>query len=188
VSSGRLAHKAAELIEIPALVAEKGALGNTGVGLAALLYRAEQCGEPTRCQVGLAQSEEAIVEHVELHPHLGRDQRPKRARILPGIADRADDRGRIGDVDDVEFHHARRGRRRVGGEKAFLVRVQLDDRAPVLAAPAVAREGLVDVEDAREVLGALDIAREPEDAVRVTGEQNVSQRPRCPSSRRPARN
>ena len=56
------------------------------------------------------------------------------------------------------------------GEKALLIRIQLNDRPPVLTAAAVAREGLIDVEDPREVLGALDIAREPEDAVRVTGE------------------
>src|ERR1700737_2595311 len=136
------------------------------MGLAGLLDGAEERREPAGHQVSLAKPDEAIVEHVELHPHLDRDQRPKRARILPGIADSADDRVRVGGINNVEPHYALRSCRRGDSEKALLIRIQLDDRAPVLPAMTVAREGLVDVEDACQVLGPLDIAREPEEAIR----------------------
>ena len=158
------------------------------MGLAGLLDRAEESGKPARGQVRLAERREAVVEDVELHPHLGRDQRPQCARILSRIADRAYDRRWIGGIDHVEFHDALRRGRRVGSKETLLVRIQLDNRPPVLSAMTVAGEGLIDVEDARKVLSTLDIARQPEDAVREAGEENVTQRPRCPSSRRPARN
>ena len=42
---------AAELIEVPALVAEEGALGDAGMGLAGLLDGAEECREPAGRQI-----------------------------------------------------------------------------------------------------------------------------------------
>jgi hypothetical protein len=46
---------ATELIEIPALVAEEGSLGDARMGLAGLLDGGEECSEPAGHQVGLAQ-------------------------------------------------------------------------------------------------------------------------------------
>src|SRR5215472_18897047 len=65
----------------------------------------------------------------------------------------------------------------MGSEKPLLVGVELKDRKPVLTAPAVARESLVDVEDTREIFSPLDIACEPKDGVRVASEQALGQRP-----------
>src|SRR5271155_1807607 len=178
----------ADLVEVPALVAEECPFGDAGMGLAAFLYHRKQRRQITGCKIFRTQLSQAIVEHVELNPHLGGDQRPQCASVLARVADCADDRGRIVAVDDIKVHDAVRSGRVVAGEKTLLIRVQLDDRPPVLTAAAVAREGLVDVENPCEVLGALDITREPEDAIRVAGEQDVRQRPRYPWSRRPATN
>src|SRR5271155_5818827 len=179
---------AANLVEIPALVTEERPFGDAGMGLAGFLYHRKQRRQIAGCKVFRTQLRQAIVEHVELNPHLGGNQRPQCASVLARVADCADDRGRIVAVDDVKIHDAGRSGRVVTGEKTLLVRVQLNNRAPVLTAAAVAREGLVDVENPREVLRALDITREPKDAVRVAGEQDVRQRPRYPWSRRLATN
>jgi len=178
----------ADLIEVPALVAEERPFGNAGMGLAGFLYHRKQRREIARCKIFRTQLRQAIVEHVELNPHLGGDQRPQCASVLARIADCADDRGRIVAVDDIKIHDAVCSGRVVTGKKSLLIRVQLNDRAPVLAAAAVAREGLVDVQNASEVFRTLDIARQPEDAIRISCEQNVRQRPKYPLSRRPATN
>ena len=70
--------------------------------------------------------------------------------------------------------------------KILLVGVQLDDRQPVLRAAAVAAVGLVDFENARQILGPLDKAGEPENAFGVAGEQRIIQAPTCLSTRLPA--
>jgi hypothetical protein len=72
------------------------------------------------------------------------------------------------------------------GEEGFFIGVELHNRKPVLAAMAVAREGLVDVENARQILGALDEAGQPEDAFGMAGKQRVIQAPTCLSTRLPA--
>ena len=84
------------------------------------------------------------------------------------------------------MQHRIRGRLRVVVEEALGVGVELHDRQPLLHALAVLREGLVDVEDAREVLGALHVARHPEAVLGEAGEQAI-QAPRYPSCPRPAR-
>ena len=87
---------------------------------------------------------------------------PDAAGIFARRADHAADRVRVLLVDDVEVHDARRIDVAVALLEALLVAVQPEDRQPVALAARVAREGLVDVDDAREVLGPLDVAREPE--------------------------
>ena len=149
----------ADLVEVPALVAEECPFGDAGMGLAGFLDHRKQRRQIAGCKIFGPQFRQAIVEHVKLNPHLGGNQRPQCASVLARVADCADDRGRIVAVDDIKIDDVVRGGRVVAGEKTFLIRIQLNDRPPVLTAAAVAREGLVDIENPREVLGALDIAR-----------------------------
>ena len=58
----------------------------------------------------------------------------------------------------------------------------------VARAALVAGIGLVDFEYARQVLGALDKAGEPEDALGVAREERITQAPTCLSTRLPVRN
>src|SRR5207237_5743591 len=96
----------------------------------------------------------------------------QRSSIFPGIAHRAEDRCRVFRVGEVEADDTLGIGGGVGTEEPLLVRVQLQDRQPVAA--AVAREGLVDLEDPRQILGTLDRPREPEDAFGIAREQRVA--------------
>ena len=69
--------------------------------------------------------------------------------------------------------------------KARLVGIELQHWQPVLITALIARKGCVNIEDPSEILSALDIAGQPENALGRAGEENVSQGPRYPSIRRP---
>ena len=73
----------------------------------------------------------------------------------------------------------------MGLGKARLVGIELQHWQPALITALIAREGCVNIEDPSEILSALDIAGEPENALRRAGEENVSQEPRYPSIRPP---
>ena len=64
----------AELIEVPTLVAIEGALRDAGMALAALLDGAAEARNAFFRDVLGPQGTHAIVEGVEVDPHLGRDQ------------------------------------------------------------------------------------------------------------------
>src|SRR5262249_6608214 len=64
------------LVEVPSLITEKGSFRDAGVGLARLFYGGEQRREVSGRELRCAQCDKAVVEDIELHPHLGRDQRP----------------------------------------------------------------------------------------------------------------
>ena len=162
------------------------AFHDPGVQLAGLLHVGEEIVPASARQLGRVELREGFVEHVQLDPHLRGDERTQRARVFPCGTDGADEGCRVAGVQHVPVQH--RGGVGVGvlGDEGFVVGEKLDHRFPVLVAPAVARERLVDAKDAREVLRPLHVARQPGDAIRVAGEQRVTQGPRCPSSRRPA--
>ena len=63
--------------------------------------------------------------------------------------------------------------------------MELEDGEPVVGTLLVTRKGLVDVEDAREVLGALYVARHPVGVLSKSREE-TTQGPTYPSYRRPA--
>ncbi len=179
---------APELIEIPRLVAVEGAFGDTGKALAGLLDLAQEPAEIARRQLARLDRLQPVVEDVEC-THIsvetsGRSVRafsralPIAARIEVGIAGV----GQI-EADDVVgggLQMPRRERRLVGVER--------DDRQPILGAAAITHIGFVDLEDARQIFGALDAAGEPEDAFGIAGEQRIIQAPTCLSTRLPARN
>src|SRR5205823_2679429 len=105
---------AAEVVEIPALVAEERPIRDPRMGLAGLLYLREQAGAVAGRKLRLRDVAHAAMELVELHPHLGGYERPEGARILARAADRARDRGRIVAVPHIEPQHRfRRGNRMI---------------------------------------------------------------------------
>ena len=181
-----------EPIKIRRLVAVEGALGNAGKGLTGFLDAGEQARQAARQHVARTDRAHAVIKGIELHPHLGRDQGPQRPRVLARIGDRAQDRGRIVGVGEIERQDAFGARRPVLFVEALLIGVQLNDREPALGGAAAARESLVDIEDARQVFGALDKARQPEDALGVASEERAATQdpapaPRYLSTRLPAR-
>ena len=177
---------AAELVEGPALVAEEGALGDAGMGLAGLLDGGAQPRQVGRAHRLGGQLLQPVVEHVELRPHLDADQRAQHAGIVACRPHGEADRGRIGGIREIEGGHRGGVGDGVAREEAILVGVDLNHRQPVVTIAAVAGVAVVDVEQAGEVFRPLDVAGHPEQAVGVAGEQ-ARQGPRYPSTRRPAR-
>ena len=60
---------AADLIEAPPRAAGKCALGDPGVRLACLRYRRKRRGQVAGREIAAGKQDEAVIEHVELHPH-----------------------------------------------------------------------------------------------------------------------
>ena len=77
----------AHLVEVPGLVAVERLRGDAAVRLAGFLDVTAQPVEILDAQVGLAQATETIVEAVQLHPHLRRDQRAQRAPDDAAVAE-----------------------------------------------------------------------------------------------------
>ena len=92
------------------------------------------------CDVGLPQRTDLAVEHVDLQPHLGGDQRTQRACILARVADRSLDRGRAVTVQQIEMRHTGRFRRRVLGKECRRIAVDAQQREPVVVALGIAGE------------------------------------------------
>jgi hypothetical protein len=155
------------------------------VGLAGFLDEAAEPGQARFPCVLRRQLAQLVVKDIELHPHLGRDQRPQRPGVLARHVHGGEDRFGIGLFQDIEPDDRLGGGGVVMLEKTLAVVVEQQYRHPVLAAGAVPAEGLVDVQDARQVLGPLDVAGHPERRLGVAGKQ-ITQGPRYPSSRRPA--
>src|SRR5271166_709816 len=147
----------ADLVETPSLVAEERAFRDAGMGLAGLLDLAEQVRQQPGAERDFREAGHAGVELVQLHPHLGRDQRSQGTGVLARPLDRTDDRGRVFRIRDIECEDAFGRGFLVLGEEALLVRIELDDWQPVVLAGAIPREGFVYIEYAGEILGALDI-------------------------------
>lgn len=61
---------AAGLIEAPPRVAGKGALGDPAMSLGCLLYRRKRRGQVAGREIAAEKQDEAVIEHVELYPHL----------------------------------------------------------------------------------------------------------------------
>ncbi len=72
-------------------------------------------------------------------------------------------------------------------KKACFIPVDAKDRQPVLQAASITGERDIHLENAREVLGSLKVAPEPEEVLRRAGEEDVTQGPTCPLSHRPGR-
>ena len=111
--------------------------------------------------VGAAHEQEQLVDRL---PHLARDLLAHRAGVLARKRDAVGDRIGVAVVPEHPVAHVDRGRLVVVLAVALLVTEQLHDLEPRL--PAILDLGVeerveVDVEEARDVLGALDVARRP---------------------------
>jgi hypothetical protein len=84
------------------------------------------------------------------------------AGILARGADRAANRIRVLLVDQLKAHDVCGFDLAVLFVVSLFVLVQAQDWSPVAFAALIAREGLIDVENARKVFGPLRIARQPE--------------------------
>jgi hypothetical protein len=134
--------------------------------------------------VGAAHEQEQLVDRL---PHLARDLLAHRAGVLAGERDAVGDRVGVAVVPEHPVADVDRGRLVVVLPVALLVAEQLHDLEPRL--PAILDLGIeqrveVDVEEARDVLGALDVARRPVE--RLGTRLSIRPTPRCPCSRRPA--
>ena len=76
--------QAAKHVEMPALISGEGAFGDAGVGLDAFLNAAAEAGEGVALEIGRGDLEHGAMEHVELHPHLGADERAQGAGVGAG--------------------------------------------------------------------------------------------------------
>ena len=151
----------AEPIEIPAFVPVEGAVGDPAVGLAGLFDHAAEAGQPRLTDVARREGSQPVVKHVELDPHLGRDPGAQAAGIFARHADRGANRARVGVVKQIEGDDIGRRGLLEALEEDLVVGIELDHRQPVLAAAAVPAEGLVNIENAGQILGALDVAGHP---------------------------
>ena len=114
-------------------------------------------GAPVRA----AHEQEQLVDRL---PHLAGDLLAHRAGVLARERDAVGDRVGVAVVPEHPVAHVDRGRLVVVLPVALLVAEQLHDLEPRL--PAILDLGVeerveVDVEEARDVLGALDVARRP---------------------------
>ena len=167
---GPLDHHA-HLVEAPAFVPEEGPLHDAGMGLAPLLDGGAQPGQVLFGNPVGSKVSQPFVERIEMRPHLGADQRPQGAGVLPGGPDhRADGLGAV-QIQQRESDHAGLVRLLVFGGKGLLVGVQVDNGRPGAGAGFVAGEGGVDVDHPRQVFRPLHIARHPEAGVGVAGQK-----------------
>ena len=114
---------------------------------------------------------------VEALPHLGGDDLAGAAGVLPGAGDRRDDRrGLVGRVADElgERPGVQRVARRAGRQPSTPSRI----RAARVGVDGGVLQQLVhrDVEDARRVVGPLDVAADPVQRLGVAGEHQPSPR------------
>jgi hypothetical protein len=133
----------------------------------------------SRAPVGPPDEEE---ERVDRLPHLAGDLLPHRARVLARRGDAARDRVRVPVVPEHPLGDVLRGERvEVLGVAAVLPE-QRDESVPYLAVVGdvrVEERVVVDVEQPRDVLRALDIARRP-----VQGLGDRAKHPHDPGRRR----
>src|SRR5262249_56716747 len=115
----------------------------------------------------------------------GDDEGTEGAGVLARIADVLEDRRRIARVERVEMHDSFAVDAAMRGEKPLAVAMDFEQGGPILRPVARGTGAVGDVEDARQVLGALDLAGHPEDAVGIAGQQ-ARQAPTCLSTRPPA--
>ena len=126
-------------------------------------------------------------ERIDRLPHLAGDLLAHRARVLAGRGDAARDRVRVPVVPEQPFRDV------LGGERIEVLVVDVvlaelgDEPMPHLAVVrdvCVEERVVVDVEQPRDVLGTLDVARRP---VQRLGDPTKHRAPRRPCYRRPAR-
>ena len=106
---------------------------------------------------------------VEALPHLAGERRALGARVAPRGRQARMDAGGIVGVEQHEVDDIARGVAAVFGEVALVAAAAAQGRAPLLVLPAALarqeRDAVADLEQARHVLGALDVARHPEQVV-----------------------
>jgi hypothetical protein len=187
---GALEH-AAEAHEVPRLVVRHRGVGDALEEVAAHADLAEGVEHP----LGLGQRPLGLdlqVHAVDLRPHLRRDRLPHRARVLARVAQARRDRIRVVGVIRQPLDHARLGRQAEALLERLGVAARVDERLPLLRRRQrqIDLQVEVDADEARHVLGALDVARHPVDGIGDAAEERerlaLIRAPRCPCCRRPA--
>src|SRR5262249_47226149 len=163
--------------EMPALVARKGGAADAHELVAP---RLDQLAEAMRSGGEHVVDREAAdlqVEAVQVLPHLARHAIADGARVLTRLGHALDDRVGMVATEAQELEHRARFGLGVAREE-FLVRAgEDDDRLPaqtVRLLRPLEHHVVVDVEDARGVLGAFHVARDPEERVGDPGQHQVS--------------
>ena len=162
---------AAQLVEVPALVAEEGAFRGAGVGLHAFLDAGAQARQGVAFQLGGLDGHGVAVEHVELGPHLRADEGAQLAGVGAGGFQAVRDAGGVEAVAEVELLDAGAVHGQAALAQAVGVGVDGDQGGPGLGLAARAFEGLRHVNQAGQVLDALQVAGHPEQALGVAGQQ-----------------
>ena len=124
-----------------------------------------------RRDVYRAKRADFAIKHIDLQPHLGRDQCSEHPRILSPGADEGLHRCGITRVQQIEFSDAALGRFGVLLVELGQVAVDARDRQPVAGVVGVAGEGVGHVEDACQILDPLHIARQPQRGLGMPGDQ-----------------
>ena len=172
-----------ELDELPALAARVGRvrqpLEEVGVALDVLEELVGAGGPHVRGAPGLHEQ----VELVYRLPHLDRDLVADHPGVLARREDAGQDRVRVAQVEGEELGDGPAFRSLVVLVKQLLVAGAGEERPPVLpkvrvvVSPEIEDELQVHLEQAGDVLGALDVPAHPVEAVRDAREHHVGLRP-----------
>ena len=167
---------AAALDEEPALVADDGGVGQALEQQRTVADGLEKIGRAFAPQLGRAGRVEEEVEAVEFLPQLGGDLVAHHAGVLAGLADRGDDGVAVGGAEDHELGHILPGGAGVEFPEQLLVAGALDDGHPVgvqrgfVEVAEIEQELEVDVHQARDAFGALDVAAHPVEGIGDTAQ------------------
>ena len=161
----------AQQVEQPGLVAVQRALGYAKMGLAFLLEPRAQRGQIARPHIVRPKVHGPAGKHVEVHPHLGRDQGTQHAGVLAHAPRHGHDRIRVIGIGDVKADHGALGRHLVAQEECILIGIDADDAVPSCIQVAGMHRCARDLDQAGHVLDALHVTRQPHRAFRIAREQ-----------------
>ena len=173
---------AAALDEEPALVADDGGIGQALEEQRAVADGLEEVRRTLAPQFGGARRVEKEIEAVDLLPQLGGDLVAHHAGVLAALADRGDDGVAVGRIEHHELGHVLAGGAGIELAELLLVAGALDDGYPVgvqrgvVEVAEIEEELEVDVHEARDAFGALDVAAHPVEGIGDTGKHGENLR------------
>jgi len=168
-----------KVVKTPRFSAEKCSLGNAFEGLASFLDLAANPRKAGKGDAPLGGSGKLVAKNVQLLPHLRTYKVAHRPRILPRRRGCISNGRRVAAIAYIESENGLRCNLFMAFEKSFAVGIENQNTFPVGAVGLVARIGFIDVENARDTFGALQVAPEPED-IRSKSCDQIRQEPKYP--------
>src|ERR1700694_3300652 len=161
----------AEPAEVPRFVVGHGGVGHAGKLMARHLHGRKQLMRLPQA-AGVRRGIDQQIKFVELFPHCRGDDLANRARVLPGGADAGPDRIDVVRIEREKLDDALLRGRPVALLEFGGVAGNVHEGLPLLrrANRQIEHEIQVDVDETRDVLGALDVAAHPVDGIGDTTE------------------